>query len=58
MKVAIIEPLGIPEEQVYDIARQKLGEDVEITYFAEVSADPAVQIERAETVRILLYGMR
>ena len=54
MKVAIIEPLGIPEEQVYDIARQKLGEDVEITYFAEVSADPAVQIERARGAEVVV----
>ena len=54
MKVAIIEPLGIPEEQVYEIARQKLGDEVEIEYFAEVSADPAVQIERAKGAEVVV----
>ena len=54
MKVAIIEPLGIPEEQVYEIARQQLGDEVEIEYFAEVSADPAVQIERARGAEVVV----
>jgi hypothetical protein len=47
IKVAVIQPLGIPEEKVMEIAQAKLGDKAEVVYYGEVSADPAVQIERA-----------
>jgi phosphoglycerate dehydrogenase-like enzyme len=47
MKTAIIEPLGIPKEQVYAIAEEHLGTDAEVIYYDTVTADPQEQIARA-----------
>lgn len=54
MKVAVIEPLGIPEEQVYAIAKEELGNRADITYFDTVSADPEEQIRRAGDAEIVI----
>lgn len=54
IKVAVIQPLGIPEEEVMKIAQAKLGDSAEVVYYGEVSADPAVQIERAKGADVVL----
>ena len=54
IKVAVIQPLGIPEEKVMEIAQAKLGDKAEVVYYSEVSADPAVQIERAKGADVVL----
>jgi phosphoglycerate dehydrogenase-like enzyme len=54
LKVAVIEPLGIPEEQVYAIAKEELDSRADITYFDTVSADPGEQIRRAGDAEIVI----
>ena len=54
MKIAVIEPLGIPEEQVRAIAEEKLGNEIELSYFDTVSADPAEQIARAADAEVVV----
>lgn len=54
MKISIIEPLGIPEKQVYDIASEVLGDRAEVKYHGTVSNDPQEQIRRAGDAEIVV----
>lgn len=54
MKTAIIEPLGIPKEQVYAIAGEHLGTDAEVIYYDTVTADPQEQIARAADAEVVV----
>ena len=54
MKVAVIEPLGIPQETALAIAKEKLGDRAEIVYYDSVTKDPAEQIARGKDAHVVI----
>ena len=54
MKVAVIEPLGIPQETALAIAKEKLGDRAEIVYYDSVTKDPAEQIARGKDADVVI----
>lgn len=52
MRLSIIEPLGITEEQVQSLAKKYLPDDVELTYYNTQARDDA---EKRRVCRVLMY---
>lgn len=56
MKIAIIEPLGISQEQVDDLKAQYLQEDIELVYYNSAPKDDAEKVARAQGAQIVMLA--
>ncbi|MBQ3391699.1 MAG: hydroxyacid dehydrogenase [Clostridia bacterium] len=53
MKLVIIEPLGVEQEKLLDMAKKALGDRVEIVYYDTRTTDPAELIQRGKDAEII-----
>lgn len=53
MKLVIIEPLGVENEKLLEIAEEKISKDVEIVYYDTRVTDTETLIERGKDADIL-----
>ena len=56
MKLVIIEPLGVEEEKLLALAKDKLGDRVEIVYYNTRVTDTETLVERAKDADILAFS--
>ena len=56
MKLVIIEPLGVEEKKLLDLAQEKLGDRVEIVYYNNRVTDTETLVERAKDADILAFS--
>lgn len=56
MKLVILESLGVEKEQFFQIAREYLGDKVEIEYYGNRSEEEAVLIDRAKDADIVMLS--
>ena len=56
MKLVIIEPLGVEEEKLLGLAKDKLGDRVEIVYYNTRVTDTPTLVERANDADILAFS--
>lgn len=56
MKLVIIEPLGVEEEKLLSLAKEKLADKVEIVYYNTRVTDTATLTERAKEADILAFS--
>lgn len=56
MKLVIIEPLGVEDEKLVNIAKTKLNEKVEIVYYNTRTSDTAQLIERGKDADIIVVS--
>ncbi len=55
MKMVIIEPLGVEEGKLLAMAKESLGDRVEIVYYNTKTTDTAELIERERMLKSLWY---
>ena len=56
MKMVIIEPLGVEEGKLLAMAREALGDRVEIVYYNTKTTDTAELIERGKDAEIIVVS--
>lgn len=56
MRLSIIEPLGITEEQVQSLAKKYLPDDVELTYYNTQARDDAEKKARVQGADVLMLA--
>ena len=56
MKLVIIEPLGVENEKLLEIAEEKISKDVEIVYYDTRVTDTETLIERGKDADILVVA--
>lgn len=56
MRLSIIEPLGITEEQVQSLAKKYLPDDVELTYYNTQAGDDAEKKARVQGADVLMLA--
>ena len=56
MKLVIIEPLGVEEEKLLGLAKEKLADKVEIVYYNTRVTDTATLVERAKDADVLAFS--
>lgn len=56
MKLVIIEPLGVEEEKLLGLAKEKLADKVEIVYYNTRVTDTATLVERAKDADMLAFS--
>ena len=56
MKLVIIEPLGVEEQKLLGLAKEKLGDRVEIVYYNTRVTDTETLVERAKEADILAFS--
>ena len=54
MKLVILEPLGVEQEQLLSMAHEALGDAVEIVYYDTKTTDTAKMIERGKDAEIII----
>ena len=56
MKMVIIEPLGVEEGKLLAMAKESLGDRVEIVYYNTKTTDTAELIERGKDAEIIVVS--
>ena len=53
MKIAFLEPLGIPEEELNAAVRAAVGAEVELVYYPDRRVDTETLVQRCERADLL-----
>ena len=56
MRLSIIEPLGITEDQAQDLAKEYLPDDVELTYYNTQARDDVEKQARVQGADVLMLA--